>query len=248
MSKFGGELNWRVCQLESEPLFYAIPPFKIHMKIEELGFNNWFKNQINKSTEEYCEVARVVAVEKEKYSINNGTNEVMAEITGKLMYTADSPMDFPTVGDWVYAQYFDEGSFAIIHEVFPRRTILKRKASGKRIEHQLIAANIDTALIVQALDQDFNLNRLERYLVMTSESQIQPVILLSKSDLISGTELEEKKSEISRLSPQTQILAYSNVSNSGLDKVEELLTECKTFCLLGSSGVGENNSGQPFFR
>jgi len=100
------------------------------------------------------------------------------------MFSADSPLDYPATGDWVIAQYYDTNSFAIISEIVPRKSVLKRKTSGKKIEFQLIATNIDTGLIVQSLDTNYNLRRLERYLVMINESGIQPVVLLSKNDLL----------------------------------------------------------------
>ena len=124
---------------------------------------------------------------------------IPAEITGKLMFGAASPLDFPTVGDWVQAQFVDDGTFAVIHAILPRRSLLKRKTPGKKVEYQLIGANIDTALIVQSLDGNYSLRRLERYLVMIHNSRIQPVVLLSKSDLLSAAEIEEKIAAIHEL-------------------------------------------------
>ena len=109
------------------------------------------------------------------------------------MFELDSTLDLPTIGDWVAASYFDDNSMAIIHDILPRKSLLKRRDPGKKLDYQLIAANINTAFIIQALDSNFNLNRLERYLVMVSESQIEPVILLSKCDLISDAKLKEIK-------------------------------------------------------
>ena len=116
---------------------------------------------------------------------------------------------------------------------------MKRKTAGKKIEFQLIAANIDTAFIVQSLDSNYNPRRLERYLVMVQDGNIQPVVLLSKSDLLSPAELEEKKAEIRAIMPQTQIVAFSNMNREGLSDLEALLGEGQTYCLLGSSGVGK---------
>ncbi|NQU63110.1 MAG: ribosome small subunit-dependent GTPase A, partial [SAR324 cluster bacterium] len=114
------------------------------MNIEKLGFSNWFQNQVDSSKLSDYQIARVIAVDKNSYKINSGPQDVPAEITGKLMFTADSPLDLPTVGDWVYVQYLDDDTFAIIHEILPRKSFLKRKTAGKKIEFQLIAANIDT--------------------------------------------------------------------------------------------------------
>lgn len=209
------------------------------MEIEELGFNGWHQDRVDSLKLVDKQIARVITVNKNSYIVSNGKSEVFAEITGKLMYSADSPLDYPAVGDWVYAQFLDDDTFAIIHEILPRESLLKRKVAGKKIEFQIIAANIDSALIIQSLDTDFNLNRLERYLVMVSEGNIEPVILLSKSDLLEPKRIGEKKTEIREAMPDIKTIDFSNLDEANLDKVEELLVPRKVFCLLGSSGVGK---------
>ncbi|MCP4104925.1 MAG: ribosome small subunit-dependent GTPase A [Desulfobacteraceae bacterium] len=209
------------------------------MKLEKLGFSNWFQDKTDPEKLNEYQLARVVAVNKDSYMITNGKNDVLAEVTGKLMFGAESPLDFPTVGDWVFTQFFDNDTFAVIHEILPRKSVLKRKTSGKKIEHQLIGANIDTALIMQSLDFNYNIRRLERYMVMANQSSIRPVVLLSKSDLLSADEIEEKISEIHKVMPDVRVAHFSNISNSGLNRVKELLVSGETFCLLGSSGVGK---------
>ncbi len=209
------------------------------MNLKALGLNSWLSENIDQDKLRECRLARVTAVDKESYIIRGEGNEARAELTGKRMYSASSPSDYPTVGDWVYAQYFDDDSFAVIHEIVPRRTILKRKTSGKKIEFQLIAANIDAALIMQSLDSNYNLQRLERYLVVINESNIRPVILLSKSDLLPQSEVKVKLSEIQKRMPDVMTISFSNLDSPGVDAVNKLLVESETFCLLGSSGVGK---------
>jgi ribosome biogenesis GTPase len=209
------------------------------MDLRTLGLNNWFKKRLDQDKLTEYKLARVTAVNKESYIIRGEANEARAELTGKRMYSASSPLDYPTVGDWVYVQYFDDDSFAVIHEVISRKAILKRKTSGNRIEFQLIAANIDTAFIMQSLDSNYNLQRLERYLVVINESNIRPIILLSKSDLLPQSEINEKLSEIQKRMPDVMTISFSNLSSSGVDAVSKLLVEGETFCLLGSSGVGK---------
>jgi ribosome biogenesis GTPase len=211
----------------------------VPMKIEQLGFNKWFLDRIDPTKLIDHQIARVITVNKDSYTINNGEGDVSAEITGKLMFSADSPLDYPATGDWVIAQYYDKKSFAIISEIVPRKTVLKRKTSGKKIEFQLIAANIDTGLIVQSLDNNYNLRRLERYLVMINESDIQPIVLLSKSDLLPDNEVGKKVTEINALIPDIRVVPFSNKDNARLKLVKELLIPWKTYCLLGSSGVGK---------
>ena len=137
---------------------------KISNGIEELGFGKWFLDSADPVDLESFDIARVIAVHKDSYILNNGENDVVAELIGRMRFSAASPVDFPAVGDWVLATFYDKGTFSIIHEVLPRKSLLKRKTPGKRIDFQLIAANIDVAFIVQSLDTNFNLRRLERYL------------------------------------------------------------------------------------
>jgi len=137
---------------------------KISESLKELGFDAWYQNRLDPLKQANLELCRVIAVDKESYLVKNNHDAVKAEITGKIIFGADSPLDFPTVGDWVYAEYMDNNSFAMIHEIFPRKTVLKRKTSGKKTDFQLIAANIDQAFIIQSLDSNYNLRRMERYL------------------------------------------------------------------------------------
>ncbi|MCW8945243.1 MAG: ribosome small subunit-dependent GTPase A, partial [Sedimenticola sp.] len=154
-------------------------------------------------------------------------------------YTADSPTDLPTTGDWVYADFYDDHTHAIIHGVMPRKTLLRRKTAGKLVDFQLIAANIDVAFVIQSADYNFNLRRLERYLVMVNESGIIPVILLSKCDLITKNEVENIEASILSIAPQITVLAFSSLSGENIDAIKDSLLQGNTYCLLGSSGVGK---------
>lgn len=207
--------------------------------IVKLGFDEWFQDKIDTSKLDGFQIARVIAVNRNSFVVSTGAQDIYAELTGKFLFNSDSSLDFPTVGDWVYVQLFDDDSLAIIHEILPRRSLLKRKTSGKKIEYQLIAANIDTAIIMQSLDSNFNLRRLERYLVMINESNITPVIFLSKSDLVSAGEVESKVNAIYKIIPDIKIVTFSNNSLSDIENVRNHFTHSETFCLLGSSGVGK---------
>jgi ribosome biogenesis GTPase len=208
-------------------------------ELKKLGFNDWFQDKIDPAKWPGCGVARVVAVDKNSFVVSNGEHEVFAETTGRLAFNADSPMDFPAVGDWVYARFFDGNTFAVIHDIVPRKSFLRRKTPGKQVEYQLIAANVDEALVIQSLDADFNVRRLERYMVMANEGGVGPVLLLSKSDLLTQKEIEDRKTEIHGLMPCMIVVSFSNTEGSGLDDVKKLLVSGRTYCLLGSSGVGK---------
>ena len=207
--------------------------------LEKLGFDNWFQDKIDLSKTADLKIVRVISVNKNSFVVSNGVKDIYAELTGKFLFNSEDSLDLPAVGDWVYAQLFDDDELAIIHEILPRKSILKRKASGKKVEFQLIAANIDTAIIMQSLDSNFNLRRLERYLVMINEGKITPAIFLSKSDLISADEIEMKKDEIRKILPDVTITAFSNNIASDIESIKIFFEPFKTYCLLGSSGVGK---------
>jgi len=213
--------------------------YKITNRIEALGFGKWFQDNVDPVDLDRFDIARVMAVHKDSYIINNGENDVFAELIGKMLFSVASPIDFPAVGDWVFANFYDENTFSIIHNVLQRKSLLKRKTPGKKIDFQLIAANIDVAFIVQSLDINFNLRRLERYLVMVKESNIKPIVLLSKSDLFDTENIVKRVTEIHKIMPLLHVQPFSNKDKSGLKNIKDLLAPRKTYCLLGSSGVGK---------
>ncbi len=209
------------------------------MELAALGFCEWFEARcLEDKSGDYC-WARVVAVNKGNYLIRNEEVEILAEIAGKISFKAESNLDYPVVGDWVGVKYVAGESFAVIHEILPRKSFLTRKTSGKTIEYQAIAANLDYAYILQSNDANFNLRRLERYLSMVNESDIDPVILLSKSDLVSDEELEQNIAAVVGMNYGYPVLAFSNTSGVGLDGIRSLIEKGKTYCLIGSSGVGK---------
>ena len=209
--------------------------------LKKLGFEKWFKDNVDPADLEKFNLARVVAVHKDSYLISSGEHDISAELIGKMLFNADSPLDYPAVGDWVLASFYDENTFSIIHKILPRRSLLKRKTPGKKVDFQLIASNIDTAFIVQSLDTDFNLRRLERYLVMVKENNINPVVLLSKSDLFDAEDIMERIKEIHKAMPLLHVLPFSNKDKSSLISIKDFLVSHQTYCLLGSSGVGKTS-------
>jgi len=211
----------------------------MHTKLEKLGFDRWFQEKNEALQIPDCKVARVTEVNRDSYLVRNEDSEVIAELTGNLMFSAESSMDLPSVGDWVFVQYHNDGTFAVIHEMFPRKSFLRRKTPGRKIDYQLIASNIDIACIVQACDFDFNIRRLERYLVMVNEGGIEPVILLTKSDLISPEMMDQRISEIRHSNINSKVISLSNKTGFGQDHVRQILEAGKTYCLIGSSGVGK---------
>jgi len=208
------------------------------MKLRELGFDQWFEAHSADFRQEGCSFARVSTVDRGSYLITNESGEVPAELTGKLFYHIESSIDLPCVGDWVAVSYYNDDTAAIIHLVFPRKTFLRRKTAGENIDYQMIAANIDIAFIVQSCHFDFNPRRLDRYLVMAADGHVEPIVILTKTDLVSSDELQEKLAIVSSVT-KARVIALSNITGIGFDELQQTLSPGKTYCLLGSSGVGK---------
>lgn len=184
-------------------------------------------------------VARVTAVDRDRYLVRDDEGETPAELTGRFLHASSSSTDIPCVGDWVCVRHRDQRSAASIHGLLPRRSFLRRKSPGKDIEFQMIAANVDVAFVIQSCQFDFNVRRLERYLVMVREGHIEPVLLLTKTDLVGAEELQALIGTIRQAGIGERIVTLSSVTGDGLDQIRELLVPGNTYCLLGSSGVGK---------
>lgn len=207
--------------------------------LEDLGYNEFFASeQKSLGLTEYL-VARVIAEYKEAYRVKGMHGEYDAKITGKQMFNAAKREDYPAVGDWVIITELDEES-AIIHEILPRKTILKKKYSGKQ-DAQVIATNIDIAFVVESLDKDYSLNRFERYFVLANEGGIKPAIILNKVDLVAETELNAVIDQIKNRFAKVDIILTSTITEQGLDELTNYITKGKTYCFLGSSGVGKSS-------
>lgn len=209
------------------------------MKLSELGFDPWFEAHADDIRREDQGIARVSAVNRDSFIIRNEQGEIPAELAGKFYFHVESSVELPCVGDWVTVQYHNHDTEAIIHGVFPRRTFLRRKRAGMEVDHQMIAANIDTAFIVQSCHFDFNLPRLNRYLVMAADGHVEPIVILAKTDLISHDELQQNLAAIRQAGITTRVIALSNITGSGFDEFHQILIPGRTYCLLGSSGVGK---------
>lgn len=209
------------------------------MDLSVLGLDRGLDDQAGELCAPDAHVARVTAVDRDQYIVRNEQGEVPAELTGKLVYTSESRSELPGVGDWVCVQYHDSGNRASIHRLLPRKSFLRRKSPGRHVEFQMIAANIDVAFIVQSCHFDFNVRRLERYLVVVNEGHVEPVILLTKTDLVSPVALEQQLDRIRHAGINARIVTLSNVTGDGIDQLRGLMLPGKTYCLLGSSGVGK---------
>jgi ribosome biogenesis GTPase / thiamine phosphate phosphatase len=209
------------------------------MELKNIGFDGWFEQHAERLLPPGFNIARVTEVDRDACLIRNEHSEIPAELVGRFRFSAQTTVDLPCVGDWVFVQYHNRGEAALIHGVLPRKTFLRRKYAGKAVDYQMIAANIDTAFIVQSCQYDFNLRRLDRYLVMVNDGHVEPILLLTKTDLITPDKLAEILVSIERTGISVKTLALSNETGAGLDDFKHILTPGKTYCLLGSSGVGK---------
>ena len=209
------------------------------MTLEDLGYNLKLEKYREENNLNSFAVGRVISEHKDRYTVKTETNELDSELIGNLRFTAKSKCDLPVVGDWVAISEYDDHK-ALIHAVFPRSSVLERKAIGKLSETQIIATNIDVALIIQSVNRDFSINRLERYLTICNSSNIKPIIVLSKIDLIDKNELKSIIESIKKRINNITIINLSNQSLIGLNEIKSILSKGKTYCLLGSSGVGKS--------
>ncbi len=209
-----------------------------YSELTELGWNDWFAQRANcKPTES---VARVAAVDRDRLLLVDQSGHFPAKLAGRYLHRHHLSQELPCVGDWVCVEKQSGDDFGVIHTLLERRTSLRRKSAGNVIEHQMIAANVDYVLIVQSCHFDFNLNRLERYLVMVMEGGAEPIVVLTKTDLVAPEVLATQLAEIQAAGITAPIVPLSNVTRDGLDEVKRLLLPGKTYCFVGSSGVGKS--------
>ncbi len=209
------------------------------MTIKDLGFNNTPEDYIKENNLAGFIVGRVTQEHRERYIVSTGDTEYDAEITGNLRFSSVTRADFPAVGDWVAMSVYDL-NMGIIHKVLPRKSVLERQAVGKHGEKQIISTNIDVALIIQSIDNNFNINRLERYLTICYSSGIEPVLVISKIDLSTEEEIKEVISKLDTREKKIKSILLSNTSHDGLDQILSMLQQGKTYCVVGSSGVGKS--------
>ena len=183
--------------------------------------------------------ARVIAVHRETSIVRDASGDRPVSVSGAFRHAALAQADFPTVGDWVV---LDGGD--VVAAILPRRSVFKRMASdasrrGTRIDdEQIMASNVDIALLVAGLDNDFNLRRIERYLAVAWSSGVTPVVVLNKSDL--ADDVDGRLVAVDAIAPGVAVVAVSARTGAGLDELRALLRPGLTAAILGSSGVGKS--------
>ena len=203
----------------------------------QYGWTTFHDEQYNLHAKNRLSPGRVISVQGFKYFLITERGELEAEVSGKLLYE-NAVEDIPRVGDWVL--FADYDSIGYITDVLPRSNALNRREAGTEGDIQVLACNIDYALIVQGLDRDFNLMRLDRYLVQIIACGITPVILLNKCDLVDNP--QDYVKEVVALRRECPIHLCSTLTGSGIDAIRTgVLQESKTYILVGSSGAGKSS-------
>jgi len=212
--------------------------------LQKLGFDTFFESHCRELRVEPDCVARVIAEHRGMYCVKNSKGEFHAKVTGKQMFTAISREDYPAVGDWVVITMVDSDQ-AIIEQILPRKTVIRKTVSSRKsadkMKNQIIAANVDVAFVVESVDRDYSLNRFERYFALAEDGNVEPSIILNKMDLISQEDLGVKIAEIQGRFKKCTVIPTSTRTSEGLDYLKNHFEPGKTYCFLGSSGVGKSS-------
>lgn len=222
-----------------------------YMNLKKLGFDDFFIAHFNNYKNKGYIPARVISQQKNNYLVCYENGTVNAKISGKFLYTASVKKNFPTVGDWVVIKLSGNDTQVIIHAVLPRKTAFARKVAisggrklkdgiivGGSTEEQVVASNIDIVFIVSGLDENFNLQRIERYITLTYNSGAIPIIILNKMDCCKN--VDEYIGKVREIAFGIEIHTVSVLKNIGMDVFNQYLLPGKTVVFLGSSGVGKS--------
>ena len=209
------------------------------MDLSSLGWDDFFANHFQPFSDSDFVPARVVLEHKHTCVVYSTAGELSASCTGRLLHDAAARTDLPAVGDWVVARARPGETQADIHAVLPRRTKFSRRAAGDVDVEQIVAANIDTVFLVTALDDQFNLRRIERYLAVAWASGAQPVVVLNKADL--HPDPAAVQAEVVALAAGAPVVAVSAANDADPTvTLRPWLAPGRTVALLGASGVGKS--------
>lgn len=208
-------------------------------KLEKLGIK---EDTLNLYKEKYNEffIGRVILENRGLYKVACENGDIVAEVKGKLKHEFIFKSEFPAVGDWVILDRDNNtNGNAVIQEVLPRSSTMERKIAGSTYNKQIIATNIDVIFICMSLNNDFNLERLDRYIATAWESGAKVVVVLTKADL--SKQVEDKVLEIKERTFGIDVIVTSCVNNKGKEEIEEYVKDNKTAVFVGSSGVGKSS-------
>ncbi len=203
-----------------------------------LGWNALFEASFAEHAQRQSVPARVILEHQHIYRVQTAEAERLATVAGGLRYRAAGRHEFPAVGDWVALRRPEPGRRAVIHAVLPRRSKFSRKVAGDETGEQVVAANIDTVFLMMGLDADFNVRRIERYLITAWDGGASPVVLLNKTDVCN--DVAGRVREVEDVASGVPVLAISTRRDEQLAAIDPYLMPARTIALLGSSGVGKS--------
>lgn len=206
--------------------------------LERFGFDSYFASRFAPFASQGLVAARVLREERESLLVVTEGGERAAEPAGRLRHRASSRLDLPAVGDWVAVRVAEGDGPAVVEAVVPRRNRIVRKAAGEAARPQVLVSNVDTLLVAMGLDADFNPRRLERYVALAWESEVQPLVVLTKADTCADVALRVAQAEAA--TPGAAVVAVSAVTGAGLEALAAHLTPGRTLALVGMSGVGKS--------
>ena len=209
----------------------------VHARLARLGWDGTFARELERLGMQDVVPARVVAEHRDRYVVLDADGERTAVLAGRLRHHARSREELPATGDWVAVDAGAEGT-AAIHAVLPRRSAFRRKVAGEVTEAQVLAANVEVALVAAALPADLNERRIERYLALAWESGAVPVVVLTKADL--ADDVAAAIRSVRAVAPGADVVAVSAFTGAGIDALDQWLRPGRTAVLLGSSGVGKS--------
>lgn len=207
-------------------------------RLQPYGWSDFFEDNFHELAAQGYIPGRAVLEYNQFFRVLTDRGEMLAEITGRLKYEAESRSDLPAVGDWLALRKVESEDKATIHAVLPRYSKFARKTKGSKTEEQIVGANIDTVFLVTSLNHDFNLRRIERYLAIAWDSGASPVILLTKTDLCD--DFENKMEETIAVAAGVPVHAVCSIKGEGLEELQPYLFSGQTVALIGSSGVGKS--------
>jgi ribosome biogenesis GTPase / thiamine phosphate phosphatase len=208
------------------------------MELRKIGWDNYFEERFKEYGDKGFYPGRISSEHRNLYKIFTEKGEMTGDISGKMRYQAEESGNYPAVGDWVVISFIEGEDKVVIHDILPRKSKFSRKIAGTNTKEQIAAANIDTVFLVNALNNDFNLRKMERYLIVAWESGAVPVIILSKADLCE--DVYEKLNAVERIAVGVTIHVVSSLKREGLTCLNKYFENNKTVVLLGSSGVGKS--------
>ena len=206
--------------------------------LERYGWSPFFAERFLPFAAEGLQPGRVARDHQHIYRVYTSRGDVLARVAGRLRHQAADSVEYPAVGDWVALKPVDRERRAVIQAIVPRTTRVTRKVAGDTTAEQVVAANIDTIFLTQGLDGDFNLRRIERYLLLAHESGASPVVVLNKADMCG--DVAGRVSEVERVAPGVPVHVTSAKRHEGFEAIAEYLQPGLTVALLGSSGVGKS--------